>query len=58
MKVLILIAFSALLNTAFAAETSTDCPMMRQGRGNPKANMVSQSKKLTSKPMTTKASNI
>jgi hypothetical protein len=53
MKFIILFALSALLNTAFAAETSTDCPMMRQGRGNPKASMANQSKKLTSKPANT-----
>ena len=59
MKLFILFALSALLNTAFAGETSTDCPMMRQGRGNPKANMTSQSKKPVSRPSeSTKAQSI
>jgi hypothetical protein len=57
MKVLILIALTALLNTAFAGETSTDCPMMRQGRGNPKASMGNQPKKLSTKPATTAKTN-
>lgn len=39
MKLVILMSF--LITSAFAAETSTDCPMMKQqGRGiNPKVNL-------------------
>lgn len=40
MKLLTLLALTVFVNISFAAETSTDCPMMRQGRSNPKANMV------------------
>ena len=42
MKLILLLAI--LTSTAFGAETTTECPMMREmmKRNNPKANMMSE----------------
>jgi hypothetical protein len=58
MKFLILLVLSSALNLAFAGETNTDCAMMKQGRGNPKASLASQPKLATRKSNLQKASNI
>lgn len=48
MKMLLILALTAstLLATAFAAETKTECPWMKEmnKRSNPKANLVVKSK--------------